>query len=339
MDSEQILPEKPRFELSAFGLKMIAIGAMFICHLLLFDGVWNSFTHMQDSAHFIGNITFPIMAFFLVEGFEKTHSRKKYLLRLFIFALISHIPWQLFVDTEILKYSARFTGEAHLSGPLLGFGNPVEKINDGLRIRYSTGLLTYNIDIIRPITDVFPFNIIYKITQGELKLNLGVISFINNSFISSSIIFTLFCGLSAICIIDKLKNKALKVLTVFIFFLLSSSSDWGTAGVFSICALYAVPREKRKSKGVLIFFATVVLSNFVFRQIPVLSAALRYGGFRYVFSAIRTPILDYISIPLIVLPLLRSYNGKLGNRCKYFFYIFYPAHFIFIIILRHLAYF
>ena len=33
------------------------------------------------------------MCFFLVEGYRYTHSRKKYALRLLIFALISQVPY------------------------------------------------------------------------------------------------------------------------------------------------------------------------------------------------------------------------------------------------------
>ena len=44
---------------------------------------------------FFGRITAPVMSWFLVQGFEHTSSRKKYALRLLIFAIVAQIPYAL----------------------------------------------------------------------------------------------------------------------------------------------------------------------------------------------------------------------------------------------------
>lgn len=43
----------------------------------------------------LGRISFPIFAFFIAEGFFHTSNRKKYLLTLIIFAIISQIPYAM----------------------------------------------------------------------------------------------------------------------------------------------------------------------------------------------------------------------------------------------------
>ncbi len=77
--------------MSGFALKVIAILAMLIDHLgaTVFDAP--EFFMMR----FIGRITFPVMCFLIVEGFHHTRDRKKYLINLSAFALISEVPFDL----------------------------------------------------------------------------------------------------------------------------------------------------------------------------------------------------------------------------------------------------
>jgi hypothetical protein len=52
--------------------------------------------------HMIGSLTAPIVFFLIAEGYAHTKSVKKYLLRLLVAALVSHIPYTLWEYSPIL---------------------------------------------------------------------------------------------------------------------------------------------------------------------------------------------------------------------------------------------
>ena len=74
-------------------LKLIAIIAMTIDHLtsVIFPNYPTNWWII--GLHMIGRLTAPIMWFFIAEGYHYTHNIKKYALRLFTFAVISHFAY------------------------------------------------------------------------------------------------------------------------------------------------------------------------------------------------------------------------------------------------------
>ncbi len=101
MDLKKQLAEQKGMDASV--LKYIAIITMLIDHIgailvlpMVYElGVESSVYVFYQILRNIGRIAFPIFCFFLVEGFCYTRNVKKYAFRLFLFALISEIPFDL----------------------------------------------------------------------------------------------------------------------------------------------------------------------------------------------------------------------------------------------------
>lgn len=108
--------------ISGFDLKMIAVITMFIDHFAVAVGVrmlyytptgqflfldehWTLVYAIYRIMRGIGRMAFPIYCFLLVEGFHHTKNAGKYLARLFWFALLSEIPFDLALNGTVLEFT------------------------------------------------------------------------------------------------------------------------------------------------------------------------------------------------------------------------------------------
>lgn len=89
--------EKRQFDLTSRWLHIFAMAFM------LMDHMWATvFTNQQWMTQ-VGRLAFPIFAFMTVEGYIHTSNFKKYMARLFVFALISEIPFNLMLSGRLVN--------------------------------------------------------------------------------------------------------------------------------------------------------------------------------------------------------------------------------------------
>ena len=70
--------------------------------LMLCDHLWATVLSQYDWLTWVGRLAYPIFAFMLVEGYFHTHNLKKYLRRLFFWAVLSELPFNLMYGGSLI---------------------------------------------------------------------------------------------------------------------------------------------------------------------------------------------------------------------------------------------
>ena len=127
-----------------------------------------------------------------------------------------------------------------------------------------------------------------------------------------NIMFTLLLGLLAITVWDKANKKyyiSIPIITGLIFLGHVLRVDYGAYGVACVFLLYLFRNKK------MIRILAFVILNFIYY---------------YKRLIIEFSVSNLISYLCVILPvfILLFYNGKLGQKTKYLYYIFYPLHMI-----------
>ncbi len=127
--------------MSIFVLKIIALITMFIDHFAYLNLPFSDSTY--NILREIGRISFPLYIFILTEGLYYTKNRLLMIKNLFIFALISQIPFYLYFGQNFYNLNVLFT---------MLFGSIIVCNIDNLRENYSkNNLWLLNLSLFLPV--------------------------------------------------------------------------------------------------------------------------------------------------------------------------------------------
>ena len=276
--------------MSACVLKLIAAAAMLCDHVavtlypLWLD--WAGYLLLRR----IGRVAFPIYAYFIAVGYEKTSNVRRYLSRLSALALISQIPFVLV-----------FVRSVFVPGAPLSVGLTVHWLLALALIAFVAAV--WLLTVRRDASVLLP---VLALLAGVTELSVGGVTLLTDEL---NVFYTLALGLACVSVLDRALKPERDLRTLLLqaaavvacFLLIRDTADYRYLGAALIVCFW-VGKDQRLSQLLLL----------------VMWAAIEYllGGMQKV---------NFLFACLSALPLY-FYNGERGKDLKRFFYWFYPAH-------------
>jgi hypothetical protein len=264
---------------------------MALDHLAIIGESWHILS--EDTVtqfHGLGRIAFPIFAFLIANGYNKTKNVDKYIFRLSIFSVISQIPYTL-ATYEVNRMSISATE----SYDMFRYHDATIFVIAILLLYWYLSEKTFSITL-------FSLLIFLIVPEFSFKLN-GI-------WLSSggelNVFYTLTVALITIKHIKQIQsNNPLKsalsiILVIILNIYICTRSDYGIYGVLLILLMSLANKH-------LIKMIIIAVWSFIF-----------YG---VIIGNVCNTIFSIMSIIPLYL-----YNEKRGPQLKYIFYWFYPIH-------------
>ncbi len=145
-------------------------------------------------------------------------------------------------------------------------------------------------------------------------------------------IFDLMLGLLLLTVLEsgKLKKWAKVLLTILLFGISATVGGWIITPLLFILAFYY--GRTFKQKAVMFAIADVATVLFLMVAIYINNNVYHFAKYEWLWWD-KTYLLGF----MLALPLLYMYNGKKGKEFggRYFFYLFYPLHFLVLSLVRY----
>lgn len=278
--------------MSVFVLKIIALAAMIIDHTGFFLG---NHSFVSNDVYFflrsIGRIAFPIYAFLLVNGFQKTSNRQRYLSRLILFAVLSQIPFTLTFSLVNYGYGSPSDFSFYFAYEVLPY------------LAFSLCAVTAYILLVK--ADISALYLALFFFVGGAELQVSHVQILGGGL---NVFYTLSLSLAAMAVLDNIiysdvplaKTLVCAAFLVVSIVLIQPNADYGYMGIFLMLALYLCRRWR-------------------VAQLAVIGL---WCFFEYWGSG---PQLIFWFSLISLLPIL-LYNGKKGPAMKLGFYALYPLH-------------
>lgn len=273
-------------------LKLLALASMLTDHAAIF-----LYPRFIDKALFdwlraFGRLAFPIYAFLIVNGYQKTRDLGRYLTRLVAFAFASQVPYVL---------ASGFTYLPKDLGLAVALGERWFVCLIFILVACVAWFCTVR-------ADWSVLLVLLALTAAVLRVRYAGIPILSGDL---NVFYTLALGLCVIAVLDGAaspKRDVIKLLMQALglfgaFFLIRDHADYRSLGAALIAAIWIARGSRFSQAGVILLWCAA----------------------EYIIDPQPHPRSHFIAAALSLVPIL-LYNGKQGRPLKLAFYAMYPLH-------------